>query len=234
MQQERIYDLDQEYLAYRQGGSKDELERVVRAGHRLVYHFAHLLTGGTTEDVVQAGMEGLVKAIVRYDRTKGATFATFASHYVMGEIRHYIRKESSYYRPGAVVGIQKRVNKAIYDTLKVRGEAPSLQELSGMLNVKEEGISEAMRAGMVSLEEMDMAKIKHVRYESFKLPVEDRLALEQAIDKLSDVQRQVIYLLFYQDLTQSETAKALGIQQRQVSRILHKSLKTMSQAILAE
>lgn len=225
-------DIEDKYRAYRFGGNKEkDLESLARAGERLVRYFVLSLTGGMGEDALQAGREGLLKAAVRFDPHKGVAFSTYAGHCVMGEIRHYIRKEASYYRPGRLAKLQSKVNRVMDEVWKKVGEGPSAEEMSRALNVKKEGITEVMRAGLVSLEEVDLAKIRNIRYESFRLPIEDRLLVEQAMEKLSEVQRKVIYLLFYMDLTQVETAAKLGINQRQVSRILHKSLQLMSKAM---
>ena len=60
-----------------------------------------------------------------------------------------------------------------------------------------------MRAGLVSLDDVDVKK-SVTSYESFRLPKEDRIVLQQALNRLSEMQRKMIYLLFYQDLTQTE------------------------------
>ena len=86
-----------------------------------------------------------------------------------------------------------------------------------------------MRAGLVSLDEVDIKKIQSLRYESFKLPIEDKLLLQQALARLTDLQRKVIYYLFFLDLTQTQTGKKLGLSQRAVSRVLHKSLQKMAE-----
>jgi RNA polymerase sigma-B factor len=220
-------DLDSAYLVYRMTGRDEDLERVVTTGRNLVCHFARIFTGGTSEDAVQAGMEGLMKAVVRFDPVTGASFGTYAAHCVMGEIRHYIRKESSYYRPGSIKDLQFKVDRFVEEVLKETGIVPAIQEIAAALNVKEEGVVQAMRAGLVSLEDVEVKKIRAERYEAFKLPIEDKILLQQAFKKLSDLQKRVIYYLFFRDLTQIQTAEKLGITQRKVSRVLHKSLKQM-------
>lgn len=220
-------ELDKRYGEYREAVQDEALEAVVEAGRPLVQHFVRLYTGSFSEDALQAGMEGLMKALHRYVPDRGSTFATYAAHCVMGEIRHFVRKESSYYRPGSIKDLQSRVTKMVDEILKETGEIPTVKEIAASLNVKEEGVIQAMRAGLVSLDEVDVGKIRTDKYETFRLPIEDRLVLEQALKKLNDVQRRVVYLLFYKDLTQTQAAKQLGISQRKVSRILHKSLQQM-------
>ncbi|HHX75638.1 MAG TPA: sigma-70 family RNA polymerase sigma factor [Firmicutes bacterium] len=225
---QRKDNLDSLYARYSRSGSDHDLAGLIAAAERLVRYFARLYTGGTAEDVLQAGREGLMKAVRRFDAGRGVAFATYAAHCIMGEIRHHIRNEASYYRPGAIKDLQHKIDAYVEEVLKEKGKPPELAEIAESLNIKEEGIIEAMRAGLVSLEEVDLKQIQSLRYESFRLPIEDRIWLEEALSRLSKMQKKVVYLLYYKDLTQSQAGKMLGISQRSVSRILHKSLQKMA------
>ena len=66
--------------------------------------------------------------------------------------------------------------------------------------------------------EADPGLVHSIRQESFALPIEDRITLYQALDKLSAFEKKLIYLLFFKDLTQSEVAQELGLTQKKVSR----------------
>ena len=224
-----ILDLEAAFRQYQKHPDADNLTLVTECGRNLVYHFAHLYAPGRpSEDAVQAGFEGLLKAVSRFDPDKGVAFATYAGHCIMGEIRHYLRKEASFDRPGWVADIQSKVNRVIEKSLQETGEAPSVSQIARAVNVREEGVLEAMRGGWVSLDELDLSKVQSLRYESFRLPIEDKILLEQAMNRLSALQRRVINLLFYKDLTQTEAADRLGLSQRKVSRLLHKSLQQMA------
>ncbi|MFW0861868.1 MAG: sigma-70 family RNA polymerase sigma factor [Dethiobacter sp.] len=220
-------ELEERYLRYRQSRSEEDLAEVAVAARRLVSHFVRIYTGGNSDDALQAGMEGLLKAVRRYDPEIGAAFSTYAAHCVMGEIRHFLRKEAAYYRPGCIRELQFRVDQYVEQVLKEREALPAIEEIAVALNVRKEGVLQAMRAGLVAFEEVDASKIRAEKHETFRLPIEDRIVLQQAFRKLSRLQQKVIYYLFYRDLTQVEAAEKLGISQRQVSRVLHKSLKEM-------
>ncbi len=220
-------ELEERYLRYRQSRSEEDLAEVAVAARRLVSHFVRIYTGGNSDDALQAGMEGLLKAVRRYDPEIGAAFSTYAAHCVMGEIRHFLRKEAAYYRPGCIRELQFRVDQYVEQVLKEREALPAIEEIAAALNVRKEGVLQAMRAGLVAFEEVDASKIRSEKHETFRLPIEDRIVLQQAFRKLSRLQQKVIYYLFYRDLTQVEAAEKLGISQRQVSRVLHKSLKEM-------
>ncbi|HZK24898.1 MAG TPA: sigma-70 family RNA polymerase sigma factor, partial [Oscillospiraceae bacterium] len=181
----RKENLESTYQLYRQSAEHDDLLNLVRAGERLVRHFSRIYTGGMAEDALQAGREGLLKAVRRFEPEKGVAFATYASHCIMGEIRHYLRKEASYYRPGSIKDLQNRVDRFVESVIKDRGQPPDLEEIAETLNVKVDGVVQAMRAGLVSLDEVEVKKIHSLRYESFRLPIEDKLVLQQALERLS-------------------------------------------------
>jgi len=203
-------------------------EALCAAAKGLIMHFAALYGGGCRfEDLLQSGMEGLLKAAGRYNPHRGASFATFASHCIMGEIRHYVRKEASYYTPGCIAGLQSRVSRFLEEYLASCETIPPIAEVAENLGVEEESLVRIMNAGLVNLAEIDDKNIPPSPYQSFHLYIEDKLFLEYAFKKLDDLQRKVIHMLFYYDLTQSQTAQQLGLSQRQVSRIKVKSMGIM-------
>jgi len=118
---------------------------------------------------------------------------------------------------------------------------PSLSKISEEFNLTEEGIKEILKARdavqIVSLDQEHrkyssdsypkIEKIKSKNYETFKLPMEDIIALKIAFSKLKKLQRKVIYYIFEKDLTQTKTARKLAITQRQVSRIKKSALKSL-------
>jgi len=158
--------------------SKDEfsLHKLAAAGTGLVHYFANIYAPGQNkEDLIQAGYEGLLKAAARYDRSRGVSFSTYAGHCIMGEMRHLIRREAAFDRPVWVAELQNRVNQVIEKHLQISGDIPSVAQIANELNVREEGVLQAMRAGWVSIDEIDISQIQSLRYESFNLPIEDRM-----------------------------------------------------------
>ena len=125
------------------------------------------------------------------------------------------------------------------------GRPPEMAELSEALNINEAGILEVMnlyaRLDLHSRNEpfshrelsaeADAHVVHHLRQESFALPIEDRIALYAALDKLSAFQRRLIYLLFFKDLTQTEAAVELGLTQKKVSRESIKALGRLKQVL---
>ena len=198
-------------------------------------------SGETIDDLIQVGYIGLIKAVDGYDSEKNVKFSTYATHKIRGEIRHYLRDKSSIIkRPRWIQSIYVQIIKAIEELTREQGRPPTLSEIAGFCNIKEEGITEILKAvdnfkitsldGTKSDRETEnfnfplIDRIKSQRYITFKLPVEDRIAIIQAIEQLKILEKDVIFLFFYKDLTQIEIAKKLGVSQKHVSRLIKKSL----------
>ncbi|MCX7845268.1 MAG: sigma-70 family RNA polymerase sigma factor [Dictyoglomaceae bacterium] len=226
--------------------SKDQkiLEELVRKNSNLVYYWARKFTNYNEplEDLVQEGYVGLIKAIENYDPEKGE-FSTYASFFIRGEITHYLRDKVSKIKiPKSVKNLIFEIEKIIYDFLEEEKRFPNAKEISKKMNLKEEGVLELLRARealyTLSLEdedfEIDLSKLKSERLMSFQLPIEDRIILEQAISSLPEIQRKIIYYIFYYDLTQGEIAKNLKISQGQVSKLLKKALKKLKEILTKE
>lgn len=209
-------------------GSDQAKETVIRAGEALVNYYAGLYSPGITdEDLRQAGYEGLLKALLRFDPQKGVMFSTYAVHCIIGEIRHELRDRGPFKIPEWLQSLQSKVLKVTEELAQKNGYMPSLPEIAEKANVSEEGIIEAMQVGTVPLHEIDLSKLRSLRYESFKLPIEDVVTLKMSLDKMDDLHKKVITMIYFEGMTQEQVAKKLGLNQRKVSRILNSGLMEM-------
>lgn len=221
-------ELEAAVRSYRESGTEAALERVIRAGEGLVIHFAGLYSRGRIdEDLKQAGYEGLLKALKRYDPAKNVLFATYAAHCIMGEIRRELKRRRAFRVPEWLSELQAAIVGATEELIREKGAEPGLKEIAEKVNLTEAGIVEAMQAGAVSLDQIDLTRLRSLRYESFKLPLEDRIAVRMALERLDELPRKVLLLTFYQGLTQQQVAQKLGLNQRKVSRLLGKGLTAM-------
>lgn len=210
------------------------LEPVIEVASDLIRYFARLYGKGCdSEDAFQTGVIGLMKALQNFDPDKGASFVTYASHCIMGEIRHMVRKNASYYKPGCIVELQGKVDRIVEEYVKVYGDVPSHGYIAKELNVREEAVAEVMRAGLVNFDDLDTRALRSSAYETFRLPLEDRITLYQAMRKLSSLQQKVIGMLFFEDRTQQQVADELDLTQKQVSRIKQRSLETLQEELKA-
>ncbi|NLC77477.1 MAG: sigma-70 family RNA polymerase sigma factor [Clostridia bacterium] len=215
--------------AYGLAPSETLLQQIVEAAGGLVGHYASKYSSPfNRDDLTQAGYEGLLKALQRFDPDREVRFSTYASYYIRGEILKELYRGNVFDKPPWLAEIQQKVYRATEELQQSLHREPTLKELAEAVNIREEGIVQALLAGTVPLEELDLSSIRNLRYESFRLPIEDQLLLKEALGKLSDIQRKVIYLIFYQGLTQVRTAELLGTNQRKISRLLKKSLEQLA------
>ena len=210
----------------------------------IAYKFKN--SGEPLEDLEQVGYIGLINAMNLYNKNRGIKFITYATWLISGEIRHYIRDKHQVIKiPDWMLKLNKRIDEFIISYKKENNKFPSLSEISEKFNLTEEGIKEILKAReavqIVSLDQEhrkyssdsypNIEKIRSKNYETFKLPIEDIIALKTAFRKLKKLQQKVIYYIFEKDLTQTKTARKLGISQRQVSRIKNSALKELKENI---
>ncbi len=184
------------------------------------------------EDLLQVANLGLIKAVQRFDPGRGAEFSSYATAVVDGEVRHYLRDNVLMRRPRWLRKLENQIEAASAELARKLKRPPTLKEISGEVNITEAGVIEVLKTsaaarlypvddlpeGVSSGHEPDAARIHSLHYESFALPVEDRIILEEALDALGGFHRKIIFLLFYRGLTQTEAAAEMGLSQRQVSR----------------
>jgi RNA polymerase sigma-B factor len=204
----------------------------------------YLRAGVALEDLVQIGTIGLINAVRTFDPGRGVKFETYAFHHIAGEIRHYLRDNLEPMRvPRWVRKLHGDLTATVARLQQELGRTPTLAEIAARMNVSEGGILEILRAHNQSRvrsisdlgedSEGRQDAIAHQRYLPLQLPIEDRIVLLQAMDCLASLQRQVVYYLFYQDLTQSEVARRLGVSQRHVSRLLAAALRRLAGPLAA-
>lgn len=182
------------------------------------------------EDLLQTGYLGLIKAVDNFDLKKKIKFSTYATHCILGEIRHFLRdKHVEIRKPRSFLKNQRIASFFVDKYLQKYQKFPTFLEISKYCHLNLEEVNEVFMLSSMFFKESDREEgslIDNIRdyNESFKLSVEDRLTLIEALENLKIVEQKVIYLFFYQDLTQTQIGKMLGISQRQVSRFFKGSL----------
>lgn len=224
-------DIEKVHRIYLMDPCAENLDMLMEACKSLIFHYARIYGGGCCfEDITQAGYVGLVKATKNFDEKKGIRFTTYASHSIIGEIRHFVRKERKYYYPNCLASYQEKLDDIIESSIDDGDEQLTEDVLAAMVNLQPEGILPVMSAGLVHLNNLEIANIKNKAMESFTLPIEDKLFVSQLVYHLTAIQKDVIEMLFSQGMTQEEVANELGLTQKQVSRIKQKSLQKMRTA----
>jgi len=188
------------------------------------------------EDLLQVGYVGMMKAVSGYRLDSEAKFSSYAYAMIEGEIKHHLRDTALVKRPRWARSLHAWVSKATSRLTTELGRPPLIDEVASEVNVTPEGVVELMKlfcdTDVLSLddgndEEVDISAIRSLRYETFSLPVEDHILLEQALESLNELQRKVIYLFFYKDLCQTEIGKKLGLSQRKTSRTVASAVKVL-------
>ena len=203
--------------------------------------------GEPLDDLVQVGTVGLLKAIVRFELDRGVEFTTYATPTIVGEIKRYFRDKGWAVKvPRRLQELNLAVNRAS-DKLAIElGRSPTVMELAQHLQAGEDEILEAQELGQAySLLSLDSEVSGENDKKSQTLAdtvgasdaglelLEDRANLQRAFEVLSGRERVIIYLRFYESVSQTEIAKRLNVSQMHVSRLQAKALEKL-RTILAE
>lgn len=212
-------------------------DQVVNQNLGLVHACATKFRGRGIEydDLFQAGCMGLVKAVDGFDESLGFKLSTYAVPVILGEIKRLFREGGTVKVSRLLKELSLKVRREYDQFFSCNGREPTINELSEKLNIEPEQIIQALNASMapVSLTAPDDEKSGQVDIPSF--PIEEKLtellSLKQSINKLEPKDRLLIFLRFFKNNTQTQTAKVLGITQVQVSRRERLILKNLRLAL---
>ena len=233
---------DQEVLAqfeaYARSGDRALRNELVVRHRWIAVHCATRFSRRTVpvDDLIQVAQIGVLKAVERFDPEYGVQFATFAIPTVMGELRRHFRDAT-----WAVKVTRRHKDRAIdvgeaTERLAQRlGRLPSVSDIARDLDVADGDVREAMRAGATywttSLDRPSdagdglstLTEVRELTGEATTSPEHAMLARD-ALRQLPDRERHIVYLRYFQDLTQQEIADVMGISQVHVSRLLRSAL----------
>lgn len=234
------------FRRYKEEGDVEAREKLVMSHMNLVRFLANKFKnrGEPLDDLIQVGYLGLLKAIDRFDPSRGLEFTTYATPTIMGEIkRHFRDKGWSVRVPRRLQELSAKVNQATDVLTTELQRSPKIEEIAEYLDASVDEVLEAMESSSayssVPLEgtgnnDNDDAPSVLDRYateDSALNFTDDRLIIEEALKGFSPREREVIDLRFLQGMTQIEIAEKLGISQVQVSRLLRRTLKKIQDKI---
>jgi RNA polymerase sigma-B factor len=187
------------------------------------------------DDLEQVALLGLTKAAHRFDPDAGHAFMSFAVPTIRGELRRHFRDCGWMVRPPRrVQELQARIAGAQDELLAVLGHAPRPSELAAHLDVDVSDVVEALSVdGCFAPAALDATVGDSTSALGDRLGADDRtydaveasVMLEPAVRSLSARDRRIVYLRFYEELSQQEIGEAVGLTQAQVSRVLTRILK---------
>lgn len=220
-------------------GDADAREKLVEENLGLVWSIVHRFgnRGCEVEDLFQIGSIGLLKAIQRFDMGFGVRFSTYAVPIIMGEVRRFLRDDGVIKISRTVKEQHWKISQTIQQ-LQERGVGEvTIEMLVTETGLPEDAILLAMDAP-VEVESLNRTfaeeegkggtledRIGVGRDESQQ--VDDRILLEQGLAQLESKERQLIYLRYFMDYTQTKTAEVLHLSQVQVSRLERKVLNRL-------
>lgn len=229
-----------------QKGDEKAREEYIKGNLRLVLSVIKRFDSSSesADDLFQIGCVGLMKAVDNFDPERLVRFSTYAVPMIVGEIRRYLRDNSS-------IRVSRSLRDTAYKAIYAKEgyvrrymKEPTVQEIADEIGIAKEDVVFALDAvqtpmslhepvyndGGDTLYVMDQVSDKKNREENWV----EELSLEAAMERLNERERYIISLRFFEGKTQTEVAGQIGISQAQVSRLEKNALKTMRQYLLGD
>lgn len=175
------------------------------------------------DDLYSAGCMGIIKAYDRFDSTRGVRFSTYAVPVILGEIKRLFRDDGSVKVSRSLKELSIRILKKQEELALKLGKEPTINELALNLDLTPEQVTEAICASSptVSLtenyENSDNGQVD-IKFKEIGLRLTDKIAIQDALKQLNKKDRLLIFMRYFLDQTQTQTAKKMGMTQVQVSR----------------
>lgn len=219
-----------------QNGDKNALETIVEKNSGLIWSVARrfLNRGYDAEDLYQIGSIGLIKCVKKFDTNFDVKFSTYAVPMIMGEIKRFLRDDGMIKISRTLKEIATKA-KYIKDTiLKEKNEEPTINEIAVALEIDVEQLVLALDAdreveSLYSTVYQNDGKAVYLM-DKIEMKVDtseklvENIVLNQILEKLEEREREIIKLRYFEDKTQSQVAKIIGVSQVQISRIEKKVL----------
>lgn len=235
-----------ELLAKARSGDAAAREKLIGGNLRLVLSVIQKFAnrGENVDDLFQVGCIGLIKAIDNFDTSQPVKFSTYGVPMIAGEIRRYLRDNSS-------VRVSRSMRDLAYKALQARekltaesGRTPTVDEIAKAVGAKRSDVVFALDAiaDPVSLSEPayqdseDSVPVMEQLRDTRDTPESwlERLALTDAIAALGEREKRILALRYYQGKTQTEVAREIHISQAQVSRLEKNALDSIKRSVFSQ
>lgn len=206
-------------------------EDLVNDNLALIKHIAASFYNVPFEDLLQAGAMGILKAYKNYKNNGTTKFSTYAYDYIFGEMSDFVNKDRKIKVSKDMLRLAKQIEVTRNAMSLKIGRIPDYEEVASFLELSPHQVMEAVECTreMISLDNntKEVRDLHEMIPAKEVMPLEDKLTLNDAIQNLSESEQKIIEYRYYEDLTQSETAKRLGMTQVMVSRYENKSLQAL-------
>jgi len=197
--------------------------------------------GEPLDDLIQVGTIGLIKAIDRFEISKGFEFSTFATPTIVGEIKRHFRDKTWAVRvPRRLQELGASVTRATAELTQKLDRSPTPKEIAKHLGITVDDVAEALESNAAySTVSLDVTSDSSTSIgETFGAldealeGVEYRESLKPLLAQLDDREKRILQMRFFENLSQSQIAIELGISQMHVSRILNKVLSHLREGLV--
>ncbi len=192
------------------------------------------------DDLFQIGCIGLLKAIDNFDPSFGVKFSTYCVPMILGEIRRYIRDNSSIRVSRSLKDLAYKSNKTKEELSLTLGRSPTIIEIANYLGVSEYEVCDALKARKDPISIFEpiyndggdtIYLYDQIEDRKDNIELELKLSLNDAINKLEEREKYILDQRFVIGKTQVELSEELGISQAQISRIEKKAIDTLKKKI---
>ena len=206
-------------------GDDSAKEKLVEQNLGRVWSVARRFTGRgyDIEDLFQIGCIGLIKSIDKFDFDYDVKFSTYAVPLIQGEIRRFLRDYGAIKVSRSLKEMNSKVEQYRQRVIKEKGYEPEIEEIAAALSYDAGEIVMAMEASLEP-ESLDAPGV-------YSQEIVDHLSLMQMLERLEPEEQRLIQLRYFEDKTQSETGKLLGISQVQVSRQEKRILEKLKESV---
>jgi RNA polymerase sporulation-specific sigma factor len=228
-----------ELIKRSQEGDKESRDRVVTENVGLIWSIVRRFSnrGHDMEELFQIGSIGLIKAIDKFDASYEVRFSTYAVPMITGEIKRFLRDDGMIKVSRSLKETAAKIRAIREKSGNMYGREPTIEEIENELKIDRDEIVMALETGAEveslykTIYQGDgspiylLDKIAETKDESDNIV--NKLALKEIIASLNEKEQEIIRLRYFNDRTQTDIAKELGISQVQVSRMEKRILKTM-------
>lgn len=184
------------------------------------------------DDLYSAGCIGLIKAADAFDTTRGVKFSTYAVPVILGEIKRLFRDGGTIKVSRSLKELSLRITRQRDAFISSNGREPTISELCELSGENSDNVIEALNVSMPAIsltcsDEDGDERQSDIAVSAPDIQMTDMLSLHQALETLDKPDRQLIFLRYYKDYTQAQTAAALNMTQVQVSRREKKLLQSL-------
>ncbi len=202
----------------------------------LIMAISNQFYGIEKEDLLQAGRIGLINAYNHYNKNSNTKFSTFAYQWIYGEMYNLTLNSKMIKQNRELVKLIKLVKKAKSYLTQIINREPTIKDIANYLELDENIIANAYSytKSVLSLDQQNDDEQELYNKAIIEEDNDTKIDLEYGINNLLNIEKQIIKYRYYDDLTQEQTAKKLGLSQVKVSRYEQKSLKKLKKYLINE